>query len=370
MELKVIRDTESFLELEADWRRIHAEAPDVSIFSGWDWLSLWWEQYGGGRDLCVLVAWVDGGVVGILPMYLERSRLFRVLPIRRLCMVGVGGDTSPDYLGPIVLGPHRDEAHVKFARWLAESDEWHMVYLRDLLGENRFAEAMQTTCKLLGRKAVVGVSARIAVVSLARTWEEYLAAFNKDTRYRMTVDLKRAEKNGNVRFYWWQDLATLDQAIDKLIELHRKRWHGRGTGHSFSSDRYIAFHRALMKRLAARGELSLQCLEYNGELVAIDYNYFFRGSLYAFQGGFDPQYADIRPGKVLTAMSLRDAANRGLKYYDFLKGEYQAKLLWTQNTRETEYIRVFGRDWRGRLAWLRHGVLPRLKRMFKNPASI
>jgi CelD/BcsL family acetyltransferase involved in cellulose biosynthesis len=177
--------------------------------------------------------------------------------------------------------------------------------------------------------------------------------------------LKRAEGRSNTRFYWHNDLATIDKAIDKLIQLHRMRWQGRGSRHSFSSDRYVAFHRAVMKRLAERDELALQCFEHDGEIIAMQYGYLFRGRLYDFQGGFNPDYASLRPGRVLTAWALRDAIERGFREYDFLKGDYQHKLLWTRQVRETEYIRAFGCGWRGRMAYLRHGVLPGLKRRIR-----
>lgn len=361
MQLQVITDDAGIIALEPDWRRIHAEARDVSIFSGWDWLSLWWHHYGGERRLRVLVASADGVIVGILPLYIERSRLVRFVSIQNLRMVGSGGDTSPDYLGPIVLEQFREQACQAFAGWIANSSEWDMLHLNDLVSGTGIRKCIATACATYRRPVRIGTAAKIAVVTLPSTWDEYLASLDKGDRYSVTRYLKKAEKSGASRFYWWEDQATLDQAIDRLIVLHRMRWHGRSASHSFASERYIAFHRTLMKRLAERGELALQCLEHEGEIIAMQYEYLFRGRLYDFQGGFDPSYANLRPGRVLTTWALRDAIERGIREYDFLKGEYRHKLLWTRQFRKTGYVRSFSTGWRGRLAHLRHGVLPSWK---------
>src|SRR3954465_14881210 len=73
--IRTIDTTENFAPLAAAWEALHAEAPAASIFTSWLWQHEWWKVYGKDRPLRILVASEAGRTVGILPLYIQTSKV-------------------------------------------------------------------------------------------------------------------------------------------------------------------------------------------------------------------------------------------------------------------------------------------------------
>ena len=90
------------------------------MFRRWEWLSVWWKWFGKNRELHLLSLTRGRELVGILPLYVSRTRFGG----RKLSWIGVGGPTCPEYLGPII---HRDYGEAAVERSPAISDRPHGV---------------------------------------------------------------------------------------------------------------------------------------------------------------------------------------------------------------------------------------------------
>src|SRR5215210_8753673 len=91
----------SFDGLSEEWTSL-AEATG-SVFSTWEWNSLWWKHFGRGRELMAIACRDgDGVLVAILPLYRARER-----PLRVIRFLGHG---QGDHLGPICAPDDRDRA--------------------------------------------------------------------------------------------------------------------------------------------------------------------------------------------------------------------------------------------------------------------
>jgi CelD/BcsL family acetyltransferase involved in cellulose biosynthesis len=149
--------------------------------------------------------------------------------------------------------------------------------------------------------------------------------------------------------------------VDRLIELHHRRWEGKGRAHGFSSPEYVGFHRAVMAACLARGQLRLYCLELGGKIAAMLYMYRFRDAIYLMQAGFDPELARVKPGLVLLGWALEQAIEERLRAVDFLKGEHRYKEELASGERETTYLTVPRRTFAAVVFGARRVVLPGLK---------
>ena len=108
MYVKRVGSLEELQQLAACWNSLAREVP----FRSWQWLSCWWRAYGepfalqGRKELFVLAVIDDsGGVVGIAPWYIERSRTLG----RVIRFLGTG-EVCSDYLSVLCQEP--DEAAV------------------------------------------------------------------------------------------------------------------------------------------------------------------------------------------------------------------------------------------------------------------
>lgn len=359
--------SDAFAGLAPEWNSLHAAARAASVFNSWLFQYQWWQVYGGAQPLRILVALERGETVGILALYIQRVTMLGV-PVRVLRFVGSGGDTHPDDLGP-VLAPGREEAiALKLARAALRLTGTDVALLTDIDPQSAFAAAMEQAAAEAGRARLSEVSERIAYVDLPGSWEAYLRSLSSDRRNRMKSARRKAQSTHQVRFFAWQDPARLDQAVDRLVELHRSRWSEAGGSGSFATPEYIEFHRQTMKSALARGWLRLYCLELDGALAAITYCYRFRNRVYLMQAGFDPALAKSNPGKVLLGHALEHAIAEGNAVFDFLKGEHRYKDQLATGYRSTRGVRVF-RNTPGGFAYrLRRIWLPQWKaRLLRRP---
>jgi CelD/BcsL family acetyltransferase involved in cellulose biosynthesis len=94
-----------------------------------------------------------------------------------------------------------------------------------------------------------------------------------------------------------------------------------------TSERERFFHN-ITQRMAELGQLQLFFLEMDGSTVATCLCFDYGGSRLLYNSGYDPEYGYYSVGLLLNAMSLKDAIDRGLAYFDFLRGPepYKAHL--------------------------------------------
>lgn len=337
-----VRVVETDAEMAAQstpWEALQTGAAVTSVFETFDWQYLWWRSYGRGQPLRLLLATADGELVGILPLYIEAVSI--VSTVRLLRFVGTGGDTSPDDLGPILAKGWEAEAARALADAVLQMSGWDVLQLADMQPDNAFVAEMRSRAAGARLSLRAGRSERITYLDLPKSFDGWLQSLNGDRRYRVRTIRKKANAAHQVRFFVWDDPRTLDQGIETLVRLHKKRWAETGESRSFGSSAYIDFHTAVIKACFAHDRLRLYCLEFSGSIVAVFYFYRFRGRVYLMQSGFDPEYSRLKPGQVLLGYIVEHAIGEGHEQLDFLRGDHRYKDELATGERETVYLEVF-----------------------------
>lgn len=359
--VEVVTSAAAFAALAPDWNRLHAEAAAASVFNSWMWLYEWWRTYGAGRRLRLLVARQDGILLGLLPFYLERARILG-LPLRLLRLVGIGGDTHPDDLGPVLARGAEPQAAAALARAVLRLPGADLWLFNDVDRVSGFPAALETAARALARPLLAGSATRIALAELPGTWSMFLQSLGRDARWRLRRSRRRLAEQHRARFFVWDDPSRLDAAVDRLAELHRARWAAAGGGsRAFATPAYVGFHRSIIRSFFRRGWLRLYCLEVDGEIGAMIYCYRFRNRVYLMQSGFDPKLGRLGVGKVLLGHAIEHAIGEGNAAFDFLRGEHRYKEELATCHRETATLAVFGATPAAFVYRLRRVWLPLLK---------
>ncbi|MDB4969226.1 MAG: cellulose biosynthesis protein [Myxococcales bacterium] len=359
--VRVIESALGLGALEESWEALQRDAAITSVFASFDWQKAWWDVYGRGRPLRLLVAFAGEELVGILPLYVETVQVLR-RPVRLLRFVGTGGDTSPDDLGPILAASREEEVARALADAVLRVGDWDVLGLTDMHPDCAFTAAMRTAVERARLGRVAGRCERITFMALPATFDAWLASLHRDRRYRIKNARKKLyAAHPDARFFLWTDPATLDAGVDRLAHLHRKRWQSIGAPHGFSSPEYIAFHRAVITACLPRDRLRLYCLELSGQTVAMYYFYKFRDRTFLMQSGFDPDFGNVKPGTVLLGHVIEHAIGEGYRVLDFLRGDHQYKEELATGERETVYLTAFRPRAGAAIYYLRRLLLPALK---------
>ena len=369
IEVQVVESGAGFAALAAEWESLQAQAARTSVFETFDWQHLWWQSYGRGRALKILVARAggsqgsqasQGAIVGLLALHIETVQIMR-FPVRHLRFVGTGGDTYPDDLGPLLAPGREDEIARSFADAVVQLAGWDVLMLTDMNPECPFTAAVAAASRRARFACETGRSERIAFTNLPATWDGWLQSMHRDRRYRIkNIRKKLLAAHPKARFFVWDDPKTLDEGFERLVYLHQKRWRSIGKAHAFSTPVYREFHRAVMGACLARDRLRLYSLDLGGEVAAMYYFYRFRDTVYLMQSGFDPDHADVKPGQVLLGYIIEHAISEGHKVLDFLKGDHRYKDELSTGERETSYVTAFRLNPGGVVYRVRRQVLPAL----------
>ena len=367
MEIKVVSTDEDFDNLKDDWQRLINMNSELSVFQSWDWQRTWWKYYGNNQPLKIIVAYFDNKVVGILPLYIKKQRLMRFTNVNVMTFLGVGGDTSPDYLG--LIGSK--EQNEKLSDLLVDvifnlKKEWDSLNMTSMGTCAGFTEKLATQCKITGLHQFLTIDAHIPYIKLKKNWEEYLSELSSNRRSQIRRSRRKFEKLPKSRFYIWENKKELSVAVDQLIKLHHKRWQGRADSYAFSSTEYIAFHSDVIQVLFSKDFIRLCCLEVDGIIIAMLYCYKWNKKYYYFQGGIDPDYANLKPGSVLMSYSIEQAIIEGEEIFDMLKGDYSFKKSLAKQQNITWVFTAYNNSLIGKLMWLRIQIFPKFKRWLKN----
>ncbi|MGQ0654261.1 MAG: GNAT family N-acetyltransferase [Betaproteobacteria bacterium] len=363
--VQAARSVEAFAQLAADWNRLQESAAGASPFTAWAWQFEWWRVYGAGRRLHILTAVRGAELCGVLPLYVETQKTLGV-PVRVARLVGMGGDTYPDDLGPFFAPGCESEASEALVSAALGSRDWDVISLEDMDSRLPFGRALEAAAGSRGMRSQRAGNERIVYIDLPQSWEAYLGSLSRNRRSKIRSQRKKLHQEPGARFYVWRDASRLDEAFDRLVGLHHKRWRSTGQeSESFRTPEYLDFHRSVMRTSLLRGALRLYVLEVAGEAAAMLYALRFRGRVFVVQSGFDPDLARLRPGLVLLGHAIQHAIEEGNRVFDFLRGEHSYKDQLAGSEREGEIVTACRATVGGRIWHLRRVVLPALKARIK-----
>jgi CelD/BcsL family acetyltransferase involved in cellulose biosynthesis len=293
---RVIRDLDP---LGGEWSRLAARA--TNIFGTWEWASVWRSHFKRGCPILTTVISRDEDLIAVVPLYLSRGRLVRVIRV-------VGGGPG-DELGP-VCGP---EDRMEVARALGGALRGIPWGWDIFLGE-RFPQDDAWT-DVLGGRLVRSWPSPVLRFDCA-DWDEFLRSRSRNLRQQVLRFERRLRREHRVHYRLSDDADRLDADLDLLFTLHRARWRG-------SSSAFVAhepFHREFAACALERGWLRLWFLELDGTAVAAWYGFRFGGAEFAYQSGRELSLEARSIGFVLNIHAMREALHDGVHEYRFLRG--------------------------------------------------
>ncbi|MFU8830592.1 MAG: GNAT family N-acetyltransferase [Wenzhouxiangella sp.] len=335
----VISEVAALTELRSEWRQLHA-ATSADLFLSWNWLVPWWRHLAGDRELFVMLARDDDGLLrGLLALSMETARVgFR--RIRRLRFLG-DDQVGSDYLDALIEpGWNRAVNRAFAAALLARRSDWDLLELRDMDEHSTTAHELLDA---LGDGFDMRSDAGLLCPVQNFDPDQPPAAFMRQTRRfeNYTRRRKWLERQPGFRIEICRDEHSMQPALDNFFRLHRLRWLADDGSCGIAGGRVEAFHRDAMPGLMATGQLRLYTLWVDGSAVASVYALIHGQTFYYYQAGMDPAWRSHSVGLVLIGETFADAIRCGLTRYDFLRGEEAYKFDWVSGSRRLVRRRLF-----------------------------
>ncbi len=306
------------------WRALEAQA-DGSFFQSWTWTGCLAEER--FPEPVLLEARHNGATVALA--LFNRRRL-----LRETLLLGETGDRIRDtpfieYNGVLLArgAPIALRDCLRAARRLPVDTVRPLLPRRLVLSgvEDATLEAARAAGPIAIRRTEQSRS--IDLSKLAASGGEFLDGLSANTRYQLRRSDRAYAALGELRV---KRAATAEEAhgwLDELAALHQATWIARGHSGAFARPFFSRFHHALIDRGLPRHEIDLLRVTAGAHLVGMLYNFRYRGSALAYQGGFDYISAGRhqKPGLTSHHQAIRFSTAAGLNRYDLLAGEDRYK---------------------------------------------
>jgi CelD/BcsL family acetyltransferase involved in cellulose biosynthesis len=358
-----ISDRGAFEALRPEWDELLEASPSNCLFLTWEWLFTWWKHLGGDRRLALLAVRLGSQLVALAPFARGTSRpagpLGRLLLPTSLQLLGTG-QVGSDYLDLLVRAGREHPAAEALAEHLAE--EGSVMELRQLPAQGSLAHTLAESLTERGWKVAERGTNVCPVIDLAGlSWEDYVASLGKSHRQNLRRRLRKLEETFDVRFERAGSEIEVDEAFQILLDLHRKRWRGRGGSDALSDPRVVAFHREVTRLALRRGWLRLYVLRLDGRPAAALYGFLYRDRFLYYQSGFDGEFGDYSVGLAIMGLAIREAIAEGAREYDLLHGDESYKFLWASRSRELARLELYPPSLDGHLRRHARGALRGVK---------
>jgi len=305
------------------WEDLETRLANSSIACSWDWTGTWLKYYGDLVPHYFAVGECAGLPCGVALVSQGVDRQcgpFRV----RSRHLGTAGEPDADsvcveYNRLLVTPENRDAFASALVAAIRHETNWDELILDGFAPEDAEPLLRAEPSLVAERRVCCAVDLRAA----NETGGEIIAALKANTQKK----IRRSLRGFGVIQTEWAD--TVEQAIDilnELIDLHQQRWEGIGEPGSFSSGRFVAFHRELVPRLLAkRAVLLFRARSASGTLGCL-YSFIEHGRVLFYQSGLAAVDDNkLKPGLVTHALCMQGCMERGLTEYNFLAGNSRYK---------------------------------------------
>lgn len=352
----LLKEPSAIDSLRSDWWRLWAAARSPLPMLEFEWVREWWGQQGHNGTLFIVVAYRDGELIGLAPLYVRRRGHGLREMLRTVHFLGTGEAETEEVCGEN-LGWLASPANVPLVTdavadaLLRERATWDRIVLPYMGPETRAAfDLQQRLAPALLESSVVAHRSRIINVS---PLDDYLHAIDSASR---RARFRRWLRRGEAAGVQLLEAQTVDEALsmfEELVRLHQANWEARGEPGACSSPAFRGFHRRMLRHYAACGRLWVFGLKLDDRWIALHYDIEAGDTLYYYLSAIDPRASSkLSPGNLILLRSVELAARRGLARIDLMAGDYEFKRHLSNDVAETVTFDALqrsaaGRVWRG-----------------------
>ena len=283
------------------WDALIARQDEPNLFLTPAWQRTWWEHFRGDADLCLLTVGSESDPLGVAPMTLDGDVL-RFL----------GGTDLFDYHDFVTDDPRFYDALAD----CLDGEPWRTMDLTSVPDGSPTLQHIPRVYRSRGCEVTVETEDVVPGLDLPGTWDDYLGGLRRKDRHELRRKLRRLDAAGSYRVRLSTD-ETLEADAALFHEVMRE---SREEKRDFLGPEREGFFRDIVERMQSAGFLRLLLLELDGEPIAAVLAFDYAGRRLLYNSGFRRASASLSAGFLLKALCVKDAIERRLTYFDFLRG--------------------------------------------------
>lgn len=323
----VIHPASEWKRIAPVWAELFQSSSSRSFFLSNTWTETWIETYAPHMNVSILLFESAERPVGVC-LLVDAKKRRAMIPTRQLSLNASGEDareTTYIEYNDVLCRPGWERAVATMLAAYVVGREWDEFAL-DGFSAGPVYDTLKHVLGPFELEEVVRPCYYIDLRSLHCSGKRYETVLR--SRYRNTLrrNIKAYAELGPVRLEPATDVGEALSMFDELTVLNQRRWATRGRHSPFAAQRFLAFHRNLIRRCACEHSIQMLRLAAGEHTVGILYNLIYAGKVHAYQCGYD--YATAKhhsPGIITHAYAIQYCLDRGLDEWDFLSGDASFK---------------------------------------------
>jgi CelD/BcsL family acetyltransferase involved in cellulose biosynthesis len=306
-------DSAAFDLLAHQWDKLLTCSSTNTPFLTWQWQKLWWSSWHHNRHLRIItVSEESGKLFGLAPLYAEKKEDKQVLML-------LGSTDVCDYLDCIVGQGEEERFYRALLSHLVSSSEKPVtLHFNSLQDHSAAISCFAADAHREGYPVEVNREDTAPALALPCTVTSYLNTLTKKDRHEIRRKKRRAEKEGTVTFHKLVHPSQVMEIFPRFIDLFRKTAPHKD---AFLTPEREQFFLSVAEEFSRRAWLELFVLSFDKKEVAYLLSFHYNDTLYLYNAAYDPDYSSISPGIVAITYCLEDTISRGIKCFDFLRGD-------------------------------------------------
>ena len=316
-----------------EWEAL-ADRVGATPFARPGWLQAWFQTFADGPATVVTVR-AREGLVGVLPL------------------VRSGGTLSSP-----------TNWHSPSFEILAENPDAVRALLTPVLGARRLSIrflAPAAAGVIVAEMGAAGYVPRVRqadslpVLTITGDWPTF---FGSRVSRNLRSTIRRREARLRAAGAWEFEVLDGSEHCERFLEegfrIEATSWKGGAGTAIVSRPDTHQFYREIGRWAAGRGSLRLSFLRLEGRAIAFDMGLEEAGRFYSLKPGYDPEFSDLSPGRMLQRFQLERAFEIGLESFDFGGSPNRHKTQWGPDLEPRVHVEAFDRSIAGRAALAVH----------------
>jgi CelD/BcsL family acetyltransferase involved in cellulose biosynthesis len=342
MTVDVVTRREELPAISARWDELAHCDPRDGFFRTSSWYQAWIEHIRPDAEPFVVIVRDGEQIVGLAPLC---RLVYRDLGFRMKAIAWAGREVvSGDFLDFISENDRRSEVIPAILTFLRDAQsQWGILVMGELLKDGDSLRAFEDLGQRHNIPTRLQEDRLCPYIALPATFDEFLNGMSSSMRYHVRRRMREIEKKG-ARLEVFSQPQDIAANLDHLFRMHLARWKRDNQPGTFGRKGFAEFLQHICTNPPAGAGCQLYQLTHDGTPFAALLMFYFGQSALYYQAGWDPDSPLVAasPGVVVMAHSIRDAIERGFRYYEFLRGDEAYKLRWTKTYRETTTMLLAG----------------------------
>jgi CelD/BcsL family acetyltransferase involved in cellulose biosynthesis len=295
----------SFREIQAEWEHLLALSPVNTLYLTPQWQEVWWNTFGDSSSMVGFYLRTSEGIKAIASLARHDDTISFL-----------GNRDTFDY-NDFMVQPGYEAAFFPLLLDCLEAQDWKALELFSLVETSPTLVYLPELARQRGYTVEIREEDVAPGIALPNTWEDYLDGLSKKDRHELRRKFRRLEAEHKQGWCCLTDLTQVTPRMGDFIKLMRQSRADKDI--YMTPEREQFFHR-IARSTSQLGMLRLFFLEINEKPVATALCFDYGTSRLLYNSGYDPAYSYYSVGLLLNALSLRDAIEKGQRYFDFLRG--------------------------------------------------